>query len=523
MRLVETIIFMDKPQKLIGLIAWLGLIVIMINTIWLILITLSQGNTLFKMSTKSVLLIVFLLSTGTAILLFRTKWVKLIFEKHSLAIKKLLSILAFSILILSVFFVLMPFASFRLQVSYAIWLRMLPVVLTYTALSILWFWYMWLELPTQPIVQSAPSKREIFIDFARGFAIILAVATHIFSVFEYDVLFGKSMYQVISLTRLATPSFILITGIMFELVYFRKAEEQSFMVAAQRLVKRSLQCYGIYVVTVLIEWFNQKLNLVSAQYAITFLGSSLLSEVLKFYALFLLLAIPIIWLRKRFGIWLIAFLPIVVWLGDLLLDRMTWPAANQRIGNFTGLLFGHPFGSYFSVWHSLTFMAFGMLLGYMLKRSKQAGNWKNFQVTLLLLTLICLGVSLISVLPTTWEEFFFNFSYRYRKNHEIPYYSIGSMGAFLLLWISWRLRMFLNHPWLKHTITSLGKNSLWAFAVGNSLAALLPTQNNQAWYVVLFLLMVFAGSVGMIKMKDLLRSQTRLPVRDVKYMTHEAS
>lgn len=83
--------------------------------------------------------------------------------------------------------------------------------------------------------------------------------------------------------------------------------------------------------------------------------------------------------------------------------------------------------------------------------------------------------------------------------------------------------MFLNHPWLKHTITSLGKNSLWAFAVGNSLAALLPTQNNQAWYVVLFLLMVFAGSVGMIKMKDLLRSQTRLPVRDVKYMTHEAS
>ena len=77
------------------------------------------------------------------------------------------------------------------------------------------------------------------------------------------------------------------------------------------------------------------------------------------------------------------------------------------------------------------------------------------------------------------------------------------MGALLLLWITWKLRRFLTHPWLDFTITTLGKDSLWAFAVGNSLAAVLPALTSQSWFVVLFVLAVLGGSVGVIHVKKL--------------------
>jgi hypothetical protein len=267
---------------------------------------------------------------------------------------------------------------------------------------------------------------------------------------------------------------------------------------------RALQCYGAYLVTVLIEWFNQQLSTMDAINTSLFLGNSLFSGILKFYALFLLLAIPIIWLRKRFGIVVIGMIPILVWLVDILFNRIAWPPIGVPIANLTALLFGHPALSNFSVWHALTFMSFGMVVAYAFKSSRQAGNWRTFQMTLLALFVLCFVTSLITVLPMKGEDFFFRFSNVYRINHEVPYYSIGSMGAFLLLWLTWKLRRFLSHPVWEHSITTLGKDSLWAFAVGNSLAAVLPALSNQAWFVMLFTITVLGGSVVVIKLKDLL-------------------
>ncbi len=483
---------MDKRQFLDKFIPWLVWMVSLINTIWLILVPGDVSISSLNILIQKLLLIVLLLLPGIALLAIRSNRGMAVVEKHSSFIKKTISILAFWILLVSGFFLLMPFARFRLTLARETWWVWLPVVLTYTLSSLLWFLHTWLELRNQPTIPSKASSREVFIDFARGFAIVLAVGSHAFYAFGYDVLFGNSMYQIMSITRFATPSFILITGMMFELVYLRKAEKQGFKVMVQSLLSRALQCYLAFGVTVFIEWFNQQLSTVDAQLAVVFMGNSLFSGILQFYTLFLILAIPIIWLRKHFGIWLITALPIVVWLGDLLLDRMSWPAAEQPLSHLTALLFGHPAVSNFSLWHALTFMAFGMLVGHMFKRSRLVGNWHAFQTTLLVLFLFCLAVSLVFVLPTTWGEFFYDFSNEYRINHQIPYYSIGSMGALLFLWIIWKLRRFLTHPWLDLTITTLGKDSLWAFAVGNSLAAILPALTTQ----VLVCGVICAGRVG---------------------------
>ena len=198
--------------------------------------------------------------------------------------------------------------------------------------------------------------------------------------------------------------------------------------------------------------------------------------------------------------------PGLVWLGNVLLERMTWLAEDQPLGHLTALLFGHPSVSHFSMWHALTFMSFRMLVGYMLKRSKLEGNWKRFQITLLILFLLNLLISLGTVLPITRDAFFFDFSNTFRINHDLPYYSIGSMSAFLLLWITWKLRRWLVDPWLEHTVTTLGKDSLRAFTVGNSLVAVLPSLSTQTWFVVLFVVAVLGGSVVVIKVKTLLSS-----------------
>ncbi len=407
-------------------------------------------------------------------------------------------------ILFSFFFILEPYARYRIEIPHEVWLVLVPVVLLYGFLSLYWVAYLWALQSTKKELPIRPSSREVFIDFARGFAILLAVGSHAFYAFGYEVLFDDAMYQVMSLTRLATPSFVLITGMMFEIVYLRKAEKQGFRAAVSSLVLRAAQCYGAYLITVLIEWFNQQLSTTEAINTSLFLGNSLFSGILKFYALFLLLAIPIIWLRKRFGIVVIAMLPILVWIVDFLLTRIVQPAKENPIAHLTALLFGHPALSNFSVWHALTFMSFGMVVAYAFKQSRQAGNWRTFQMTLLSLFLVCGVVSLVMVLPTTWADFYFDFSNEYRINHRIPYYSIGSMGSFLLLWITWKVRRYLSHPVWEHSVTTLGKDSLWAFAVGNSLAAVLPALSIQAWFVTLFTIVVSGGSVVVIKVKDLL-------------------
>ncbi len=423
-------------------------------------------------------------------------------QEHKVLCSKIASWIAGLVLLLGIFYILQPSVQFRYQIGHKPWIALLPVVGLYAYMALVWIGYTWNK--GQETKKYVSNNREIFIDFARGFAILKSVGSHVFYVFGYDVLFGNSMYQVMSITRFATPSFVIITGMMFELVYFRKAEKQGFKAMVQSLLRRALQCYLAYLITVFIEWFSFNLTSVEAQRAVLFVGKSLFSGILKFYAIFLLLAIPVIWLRKRFGIWLISAIPVLVWMVDILIRQISWPSADQPIAYLTALVFGHPALSNFSVWHALTFMSFGMVLGYMLKCSKQAGNWRDFQLTLLAMLTICLVVSLVIVLPIDWSVFFFQFSNVYRENHQIPYYSIGSMGAFVLIWFIWKIRNHLDHAILNHSVTTLGKDSLWAFAVGNSLCAILPVFNTQTWFVVLFTVVVLGGSALVIEGKKVL-------------------
>jgi len=300
--------------------------------------------------------------------------------------------------------------------------------------------------------------------------------------------------------------FIIITGMMFELVYLKRAQKNGLRVTAKSLLKRAAQCYFAYLITVLVEWFNHLLTDQGAIHSALFIGKSIFSGILQFYVLFLLLAIGIIWIRQKAGILPVALLPIIVWIGDLLLDRIVWPLPWSPLSYLTGLIFGHPSISSVSVWHAITFMSQGMLLAYILKQAREKSNWKNFQLTIGGLFVLNLMVTLAAVYPATWQEVVSHFAYGYRDNHQLAYYSIGSMGALVILWFFWTIRNKLNKRVLEISFSSLGKNSLWAFAVGNSLDALLPVPNYRISTVLLFMAVAWAGSVGIVYYKNHLRA-----------------
>lgn len=496
---------MEKKPKL-SMIFWIIFIICVGNAIFLISIPGEKQNVVLLGLSLQRLLLLFAIISPVFLLLAAPKLsISDFFRNHGHEIIHFGNVLAVFILFSGFFFFLMPFAKLRVEFDTATWLRLLPVFITYISIALIWVIRSAVSVNKKLVRTETSTNRESFIDFTRGFAIVVAISSHAFFAFGYGNIFGESQYLIKSFTRFGTPLFIMITGMMFELVYLKRAQKNGLHATAKSLLKRAAQCYFAYLITVLVEWFNQLLTNQEAINSALFIGKSLFSGILQFYVLFLLLAIGIIWLRQKVGIMPVVILPFIVWIGDLLLDLIIWPTARSPLSYLTGLVFGHPSISSFSVWHAITFMSQGMLLAYILKQAREKSNWKNFQLAMGGLFVLNLMVTLAVVYPATWQEVVFHFANDYRDDHQLAYYSIGSMGALVILWLFWTIRNQLNKRVLEISFSSLGKDSLWAFAVGNSLDALLPVPNYRLSTVLLFMAAVWAGSVGIIYYKNHLR------------------
>lgn len=495
-----------KKKKPLSKIFWIIFFICIGNAIFLISIPGEQQNVvLFGLSLQRLILLLVIISPVFLLLAALNLSISDFFHKHGYAIEFFGNGLALFILFTGFFFFLMPFAKLRFEFDTATWLRLMPVFITYVSIALIWVIRSAISVNKKLVRTETSTNRESFIDFTRGFAIVVAISSHAFFAFGYMNIFGESQYLIKSFTRFGTPLFIIITGMMFEIVYLKRAQKNGMHSTTKSLLKRAAQCYFAYLITVLVEWFNQLLTNQEAINSALFIGKSLFSGILQFYVLFLLLAIGIIWLRQKAGILPVVLLPIIVWFGDMLLDQIVWPVAKSPLSYLTGLVFGHPSISSFSVWHAITFMSQGMLLAYFLKQAREKSNWKNFQLAIGGLFILNLVVTLAAVYPSTWQEVVFHFANDYRDNHQLAYYSIGSMGALVILWLFWTIRNQLNNRVLEISFSSLGKDSLWAFAVGNSLDALLPVPNYRLSTVLLFMAAVWAGSVGIIYYKNHLR------------------
>ena len=324
-----------------------------------------------------------------------------------------------------------------------------------------------------------------FIDAARSFAIFGAVLCHVVLVMGvWGQLESEPIKAVGNLLfRTCAPVFFILTGVLFELVYARKIAQEGLLAVSRRLGGRALQCYAGYVVGLLAALISSRLDLHGFGLALLSAGPAPMIGVLWFYAVFLLAAIPLLALRQRLGPW--SLLPVLaaLWLLDPLFAH--WFGAGPPTDAwsfFLGKQFGHPAidlpGTGQAVWHSLTLIIYGMLLGYIMRRSQEQGGDPLSN------RFVWISVALCSA-GAAWFAYdmglrslihgFLATSMPLRMGNHIAYYLLTIPAALAMIaGFRWLQRdADETKPWYDPVLV-LGRRGLVAFTVGNAGLNLLP-------------------------------------------------
>ena len=316
---------------------------------------------------------------------------------------------------------------------------------------------------------SSGSNRLLFIDVARSLAIVLVLVMHAVNAFGGIQMMGvENELKVRLFTRNIPGLFIFMFGMMLELVYRRKWEAVGAAQPSRRLVVRSFQCFVGYQVTVLAGLIaglaSPKLSLKAS----LFLASAEFGNILRFYAFALLLAIPLLALRVKFGKAVLVALLVGIWGTYPWIESLEW-SRSSMLSFPLGVLFG-PMGHLVgpSVLQGMTFVLVGMLCASGLSNWREEGLARFRRITATV-ALIAGGIVLYLILQSSAGEVFRSFAgIEWRRLNHPGWYSIGLMNCSLaLIALSYLFPPGTKaSPWLAPLLT-FGRSSLMAFTAGN--------------------------------------------------------
>lgn len=302
-----------------------------------------------------------------------------------------------------------------------------------------------------------------------------------------------------SVTRNALPLFVFMFGMMLELVYRRKWQAVGGAEPTRRLITRSFQCYAGYLMTILAGLLAGVMEPKASLKAALFLGNAELGNILRFYAIALLLAIPLLYFSNRFGRRVLVGLLVVIWGTYPLIESLQIPRSHL-LSFPLGMLFG-PMGHLIgpSVLQGMTFMLAGMLCGSALTNWREDGL-APFRRTTLAVVLIAAIPVLYLIYQSSIVEVFGSFTgFEWRRLNHPGYYSIGVMSCgVILLALSFLFPPGREISPRAERLLLYGRSSLLAFTVGNVILILLlghvvPTSAiTMVVAIVLFLVAVWA-------------------------------
>ena len=200
-----------------------------------------------------------------------------------------------------------------------------------------------------------------FIDIARTRAVGLALFAHGVTTFGGVATLGTGLPFVRLLVRTATPTFVFMFGIMLGLVYARRARHGGMSGVSRRL--RSALCYVGYQLAVVAAVVGGWLTAAEGADALLLLGKSRFGNILRFYCVATLLAIPILQRRLKCDVRMCGLLLATIWPGAVVLRSLD-PIDAGALAAPIGILFGigeMRVGP--SVWHGMAFPLAGMLIG----------------------------------------------------------------------------------------------------------------------------------------------------------------
>lgn len=316
-----------------------------------------------------------------------------------------------------------------------------------------------------------PSRRLHYIDSTRGIAAVLAVLAHLstdqFRFVDHGLLGATSGF-----TRMATPMFMTLFGVMIALVYIprlsRGPGEQDLV--ARRLMSRMVTCYLVYGAITLAAVLTGKIPPEKGLEAMVFANAGRFGEILKIYAVLFLVIVLTLPALKRYGfIWVLAMAG-AGWLIGHVVAAIAEPGI-YPLQFVTG--YDRGFGP--SVVHSLTFVAFGVAVGEAVSGRRS-----------LLVPGILAGLSFAVLVAATWRLGPGTMAhglgtYAFRTVNHPLYYAFGILATsgWLLVFALACSKGIMKAP--AGALAKLGQRSLFVYGFGNVAMNLLPKYAGEPW------------------------------------------
>ncbi|WP_435169647.1 OpgC domain-containing protein [Falsirhodobacter sp. 1013] len=341
--------------------------------------------------------------------------------------------------------------------------------------------------------------RVIGIDVVRSAAIFFAMFSHIYADIELGHYMSPDMALPLRVVlQTATPIFVLLFGTMLELVYFPKWVSGKRQMVTSRLLKRALQCWILYALSIFClflvdDGYSWKFSIS----CLIFMGNSPYTEILKFYAVALLLTPLLLRLRERAGLWPLVVLalsyqaawPFLHALPDAY-DDLGAPLQIARLIKFlTG--FGNRSLMGPSVLHGLSLVIFGLCLGRFISQGRDGkttgqdtGSTRSaaFARKIAAGLVVSLALTLAGALTVPDAVFRGLANMSLRLNSSVIYFAAGTLSAvsltLALIWIVDVWAPIRSTVW--HSVSFFGRTSMFTFAWGNMLLYLLDYRPTNA-------------------------------------------
>ena len=314
------------------------------------------------------------------------------------------------------------------------------------------------------------------LDTARSLAIALAMVSHCFIHFGvWPQLASDVGLLARLLTRSATPTFIILFGMMLEIVYLKLIRRGDRPACWQRLLTRAIQCYLLYLCVVVAGVIGGKLSPGEGARAALFLSQAYFANILKFYSLGLLFGLLLVELRARYGLRAAGAVLLLIWLAYPLLKAA--PPLPESVAHLASFLFGIGDETGPSVLQGMSLVILGLFLGKAVHDLRSEVKAQRRQANRLLAAILLLTAAALAALLLTAgvRPALENFTdYGYRAANHPGYYILGSTLAMAMIAACLPVAPRLPQPVLAR-LNVFGISSLFAYAFGNVALNLLPT------------------------------------------------
>lgn len=339
------------------------------------------------------------------------------------------------------------------------------------------------------------------VDICRSFAIGLAMLSHVLVTFRIG-LTGEGLIWIRFVMQMAPVVFIILFGSMLEIAYLPKFRQGEAEQAVKRLLLRSGQCYLLYALSVLALMAAGHYSVPYGVRTIMLLGVTPFTDILKFYALALLLAPAVIGMRWRFGLWPMvvgafatqALYPLIAMI------RLPVPEARKDyFGPPLGFLYGGSEADVGapSLLHGMSLVLLGVVIGWCVSAFLQGDTRARRAALGWTLTIFLPALAVIIVCWTDTSQVLRGIvSLNIRNDNHPFYYALGTAStiAFLALCL---LLFDVKQIGFADGIRFLGNTSLFTFCFGNVLLYLQPwglMETRSVWLALVFSLLITAQS-----------------------------